>query len=63
MIENYINEEIKIFFICWEVIFKNRVLVKIFLVKKENVVNFNVLFDKDKDNLFLKYKLDGNVLI
>lgn len=63
MIENYINEEIKIFFICWEVIFKNRVLVKIFLVKKENVVNFNVLFDKDKYNLFLKYKLDGNVLI
>lgn len=63
MIENCINEKIKIFFICWEVIFKNRVLVKIFLVKKENVVNFNVLFDKDKYNLFLKYKLDGNVLI
>lgn len=61
-IENHTNEETKILFTCREAIFKNRALAKTFLAKKENVVNLNVLSDKDKYNLFLKYKLDGNVL-
>lgn len=61
-IENHTNEETKILFTCREAIFKNRALAKTFLAKKENVVNLNVLSDKDKYNLFSKYKLDGNVL-
>lgn len=62
VIENRTNERTKILFTCRDAIFKNRVLTKTFLAKKENVVHLNVLSDEDKYRLFSNYKLDGNIL-
>lgn len=57
---------IKIFMICREVVFRNKMVKNCFLFKKENVVYLyndeNVLIYEDKYNLFLKYDLESNFL-
>lgn len=62
----FIIEKIKIFMICWEIVFRNDVLLDIFLLKKENVIMLYsdeyVLNDEDKYKLFFKYSLDKDLL-
>lgn len=52
--------------ICWEVIYRKGRYFNCFLFKKEKIIMLysdeNVLNDKDKFDLFEKYKLDKNML-
>lgn len=63
----FIIEKIKIFMICWEIVFRNDVLLDIFWLKKKNVIMLYsdeyVLNDEDKYKLFFKYSLDEDLLL
>lgn len=66
LLENISHLKTKTLMTCREVIYRNERSINCFLFKKENVIMLhsdeNALNDKDKLDLFEKYKLDTNML-
>lgn len=53
--------------ICWEVVYRNEILGKFYFLLEEKYMVWlysveNVLIDKDKCDIFMKYNLDINML-